>query len=505
MNNRFLAGVSALILCLGATTAHSQSRVDTMVWFGTSCPIVGQPKLDDREAAPLVAAVLTSLVSSGIQVAVDAVGAAIKAGGEDQTTTWTAKTSDLFYAFNAATGSVSRAPGIACMVVLRGDFGSSNERKIEGVSKDDLEKLVTKFALSGAPYVYLESGVSPDSSNSYFRLRPQYLYFDSGEGGYWGNDKRDLVLNFSFKRPVAADKSVFASTTLSFFGVPPKTSVRFLADGQKSDWMQLPELDDAVKKDIEQIKQNGADAKQKQANEELSAKKIIALKNVFCGTYERPIHSYRKALEALCTVAEKEKKTVSECPVSVFEATLLANFEKTRDDARTQLATLGEKPSAKDYCAQPIAAPIAKATAPSSGSSPMKLRGAFTVEVALTETRKGSEFLKALGKAFESSKGDITTALKTELIPSQRAAAAKTADEAAVKEASNSDGLLVLALQAKQKVVIAEDTLANAAVGTTPGQLEQLKLAVQIAKISANTAYRNASQPLPYPEAASGL
>lgn len=494
---------SLLVLLTSATVTMSApctaASVDTIVVFRPACPISGAS--DGGPETALLGVVAKVLIPSLINAGLDAASAAIKAQGADRDLGWTTGTSGMFYSMGND-GSITRNPKIACLVIARGSLGTE-------IPKDGFEKLTPKFVtefeklgFSATPHFYLESIVRWDNSNGYFRLEPKNLYFGKAAVSSWGAEKRDLVVSLTFKTPGNTEKSVFGSVSIPFFGVTEESVVTFVGKSPKfSSWMALLAPDSMLSAKITEFESEKKERKEFEAAEKARRLEYNAYTAVYCAEPQKSLFkAYKSALESMCNEAAKTNKELAECPAVLFEKKLDTEFAKAKWEAGLKLrAMLEDKFDPNNHCTNRPAVSNAD-NKPSKKAIQGGEFGAFNLEVTLTETRRGSEFLKSLGVAFESAKPGIATGLREELVLTEREAAEKKRKQTELNAAAAEDDLLVKILEANKLVENAEETLTKLPPDATPQAIERAKLDVKIAKIKANTAYRNAIRTIPYPD-----
>lgn len=454
----FKQTLTLLMFCF-VFSSHATDSSDTsegrVVTFG-KCPV---SQASYTEIAPIAATLLQVLAPVVVNKIVDlAANAATEAGKTSTTTLATASYQGHFYR-STDKGSTALNASLGCIVFLRGSIQDVEVTPPSGWQQSGIGTVARIVGLSGNPGFYLETTIQVSSDRNFFRLVPQYLYYGKAmKDSSWRPTARGVAANISMISSGEAEP--FASATLMFPALQPGTELsgKYLT-GLGSNWMVMPALSEGAKKQLEPLIQRTQKIKDYEAQIATVAPK-----------------SPKSALEVqledaqgkLCIRLAAEKITDTNCPRDIIIAR--QNIAEIQHDIVSEKNRLLATKALADVKSQAMEVP--KEILP------------FNINVSMTETASGSEFLKFVGSVLTEAKPGIEELVKSKLPEAK--ASAQTANDAA----------LVAALTAKTEV---EKKIID--IGAETSETEKSKLALDLIKLklSANIAYRKAGLPEPYP------
>ncbi|MDD5388342.1 MAG: hypothetical protein PHD37_03295 [Gallionellaceae bacterium] len=445
-----------------------------------NCPISNEK----RES--VVGAVLAAIAPTLVEKAVDWAAASAKAAGDSKSSSAEIATTYTNMYITDAAGNLNFAQGFGCLVIVAGDFGKSDQKRLTGTWKNDT--LIISKLLASDPRIYIEMAVNPTQDGSHFVLIPKYLYFDKpAESSWFRNDTRAVNLSLSFFR--SQEKEPFASANIMFPRLTAPTNLDMKEEDVYSlstGYLAAYPIDDRIKETLAAEKANMDKSKvedekvaqiknviESGKEAETSLQRFIAendnqKRHVLMG-YQKP---FEDALSALCKTAVKQKVERTNCPDDLYwkeeELRYITSLLKAISDGKsfTQPNSTNKKAKQADE---------------------KKLVGYTTIQVSMVETRDGNAFLKLVGDVLDGSKAEIKAAA-TEQLPGKR----KDAKE---KEQTDNENLVIAAAGELAAVKKLE---AKVAQETDPVEKGSLEADLLVAKIKANQAYRKAGIKQPY-------
>jgi hypothetical protein len=423
--------------------------------------------------------VLAAVAPKLIEVGVDTIAGVLTKAGERHDKTVTALANGYFYASDGQ-GTVRSHAGWGCVVVVHGRFGSAGG-PVQFSDPSKAEKF-KDLGLVDDPNFYLEANVEYSAEGSAFELKPKILLFGKAIEDSWFSKERDLVVTVAFRRGLdATEKPAFGSTQFLFENVRENTAVEGSALQYKGGaWVPMHPLDDKLKEQLAADREWISDKANLEALEKHSEdfSKRLATKP----PGDTPLT--QASVQQLCALAAKHDTKEAECPQDLVaarrEVAGLRSAEAQLLDLKKRIDDLKAKIAGKGLPKQQFEL------------APM------TVQATITETREGNEYLHFAGKVLSAAKDDLKTGLKQELIPAEREKAREKEEADRKQKQAAQDALDLKALEALQAVETAEVALANAAADLAATERKKLELAVQLAKMKANIAYKAAGRNEPY-------
>ena len=452
----FLAFFASFSVSAKANDEVSEGRVLT---FG-KCPVSQAASVEFAPIAALLFKVIAPIV---VDKAIDlAANAATAAGNSTTTTLAIASYQGNFYR-GLEDGSVALNKALGCIVFLRGTIQDKEVVPADGWRQSGIGTVGRLVGLAGNPGFYLESTIEVSSDKSFFRLVPQYLYYGKAmTESSWRPSARGVAAHISMSS--AGEAEPCASALLSFPSLQPDTEFQknFLL-GRASNWMPMPVKTDRTTKQLENFVQHQQKLKEYEVASAPPTPKI-------------PPTLLEQQLEAartkLCARLLTEKKDDDSCP---------------RDMA---LARQNISELQKDIAVEKNRLPAAKALSNLKAEKldPIENLLPFNINVSMTESAAGSDFLKFVGSVLKDAKPGINEAVKAKL--DARSPESKAATQAA------QDTAYVAAIEAKTGV---EKKLIDIASEKSEDEKAKLELDLVKLKLLANIAYRKAGLPEPYP------
>lgn len=445
--------------CLVSAKSSEDVSEGRVLTFG-KCPVSQATSVEFSPIGALLVKVIAPIV---VDKAIDVAANAAKAAGNSTTTTLaTASYQGNFYR-GTEDGSVALNKTLGCIVFLRGTIQDKEVPPVDGWRQSGIGTVGRLVGLAGNPGFYMESTIEVSSDKSFFRLVPQYLYYGKAmKESFWRPSARGVAVHISMTSAGQADP--FASAVLSFLSLQPETEFQknYLA-GNASKWMSMPAQTETANKQLAPFVQREQKLKEYEAAG-APPKPKLALKVLQ--------DQLELAQTNLCKRLLAEKKEDDACPRDMVLAR--ANIRELQDEVVAEHNRLSAAKLLADLKNQKL--------------DPISNLVPFNVEVSMTESAAGSEFLKFVGSVLTDAKPGINEAIKAKLdanSPESKATAQTALDVA-----------LVAAIEAKNEV---EKKLIEIAAAPSEDEKAKLKLDLVKLKLSANIAYRKAGLPEPYP------
>lgn len=496
---RLLVATIAMALPLQAC-AEEPPSVTRVAWLD-QCP--SEPEQPGLQAfsgfgAAIIAAVGPKLVDG----AIDAAAGALKAAGESKAESTSARAFYSFYTVNQMADLVPN-PDLGCVVVVRGRFASGASH----ASFPWADKAETLKGLQSIDFRF-EARMQAVSGLKSFQLVPILAQLQRVQKRPWwafgARQTRDYNVSLALQVPGAA--SPFASVSFTITALEEGQSASF-DDWRLAQQVSEPMAFPAAPADVEAVR----------AKREKTVAPLLAAVDILTprpATDPAPSLFVKEpqvmeALEAYCSAQVKFNTLLPEAARQLdARCGQQYGLEQRRDALDQALQTALRTPKDKGGSgrsiewAERVCDP--KVRPPRNGpetdckgfKSDPTLAAAkfskFTTRLTLVETREGSRFLAFLGTALGAAKADLSKAISDRVVPAVKNPAA---DEATSRAAGRAVGLADLdVLRAEQVLAEALEAKKSASEVTTA------RVALLKAKTAANDAYRNAGQPVPFPE-----
>lgn len=466
----------SLILC--CVTADGVAGESLVVAFQDGCPGADRP-----ESLGAVGAVLGKIVIGGV---IDWVGAMAKAQGEDKMVEVGNGTGSTEFYKIGTEGDIQRSR--SCLSIIRParhdepPNNSPDAAKALAAARIAL-RLAPEKALV-APDFYAEFEIfSLPGRQDMFALEARTLYLGRSEISSWGQQRRSVALSFNFNLPSSPDKP-FASTLFRFADVPVGKLITREDDGlfsSTSGLMPAPPLTAAEEADVGAAKATAIALAAFRAE-------TLRLTALIESAVTEPVVKAEvlNALSLYCasvlpteSVQPGNSAANDGCPPENYVKAIRQAYLKQRVvDAKLIAAGQGEIPSSDE-----------------------KLIGLMNVTAHVDETRNGSAFWAAIGRAYDNQKADLTQVVTKQLIPSERRKAEAVAVDEKIQADNASDDLYLSYVDAQ--LVVEEAAVAVAALGDKATAIDRARANAELikARIKLNKAARSALvSPLPYPE-----
>jgi len=429
--------------------------------------------------AALVATLAPKIISGVVDIAATAIS---KAGERKELARSNTSSVDQPYSISKF-GDLSLDSEFLCLRVLRGE----------------LEKDQTELDLRRPEKLlfYFEAEIKELTPEPYFRLEPRRLIVRNfEESSFWSSDRREYTIALSLSN-VGSDKP-FASTIFTFENVEHSDkgydALSSMLLNKASLPMLMPPVADYVK---------AAQAKQ----EAYAAPFVFASSLINNPTLPEKITipdaqidpTVTASIDSLCQKIEGYNKKYPKSPITDSLCSNDVRIERGNVDKAIAKSTRSPENIkwANTICTIKEDQKDGSVSCKPTGNAPVKVGARFghmITEVTLVETRPESGFGKFVGETVKAAAPDIDKALQQQLIPSQRKAAEDAANEAA--RTAHQGTLLADLNVTKSEQALNELQLASA----PPSEQTDARVALLKAKIAANSAYRTANLPVPYPE-----
>lgn len=493
--------------------------------------------------APLVAGLVSAVVSPLIEGVVDKGVNALKEAAKDKDFQIPPPTPVIknFYEIGVS-GQTSFNRQIGCMVLVRGEFEVGNFSATQVVQTTPLpERIAAKFLPSSANGDTPQPGdqyirVKPGSLEFYFEvvpvlsddgkmfgLRPQALHVASftSKDGFFGSSQRNYQFTITFTDPFGTQ--AFASADFKYEGlekplskmscvaVPAKDYCPAVELGGIRGWFATKPISDDFAPIIKKRQANAVTLKTAiTVLPPPSPRPVIPDDDL---NVSNKLDTYCKAL----AISNRPKLAGQQqwddrCPVD------LALAKREYVYAESNRAAELDKKNADDFWAKKCVDAGGQAFAPNDANLVACLKklaegkdtvpaGKFLLTSTIVETRPGNKLAAFLAPAAEKVGPAMKAALKEKLDPVEKEkaalAAASTAatDAKAKRDALNAVTLADDAVKSAQITYDAALAAEAASPGTASLQVASITahIALVKAQIAANDAYRAADLPIPFP------
>jgi uncharacterized small protein (DUF1192 family) len=475
-------------------TPPAAVMTETRMFLTSGCPVSG----NNKELAPILLAAANILLPVIIDKTFDIAASAARKAGEAKTTEIPATAGGMFYRVgfkDEQPQDISRHGDLGCIVVVRAPFGDTSGNGPEFTSKawkdlqsTDLQSSLGKLGIAGEPLFYYEAWASLSPDRLAFRLSSQRLiYLDNFDKGVFGSKgERDLVLDFTFRKPAGNDSedSAFGHSQIVFNDLKPGVVANSNALlGKATPWMPLPSIEDRHQQILSAaVTRTGALAT---AKRELAALQAPAPPTPIPGSAA----AIRAAKQSELDQKNRElaKKTSSDKPDVTELRHRIAALEAEIALLDTEIGKV-QLITAKNQQIKTMTEEQGAAAKALSGFAP------FNLTVTVRETKDANKYLLALADILDASKADLKTAAKDRLVPANRdrVKSDRQTQEDATQRNVLSKQNAVDEAQADLDKALADPDADKAVVA-------KLRSALALAKFDANIAYRDAGRAIPYP------
>lgn len=542
-----LALALASTLCFPDNAKAEDGKPETRIYTFPTCPATGSDVYKDPSAAivglaPLVAALVSAVVSPLIEGVVDKGVNALKEAAKDKDFPIASPDPVMkeFYQVGLS-GETALNRQIGCVVLVRGEFETGKFPPDVSKPGDLLSKRIeAKFRVGAGSGATPQPGddyarVKPGKLEFYFEvvpvvsddgktlgLRPQALQVESfaSKDGFFGPSRRNYQFTITFADPFGS--TAFASADFKYEGVergtskeacvakPAKTYCVPTELGGIRGWYATKPISDDFAALIKKRQANAVTVKTA-VNALDPALPMPMVPDDLINVIPK-LGNYCRELEAANKLRTNGQQWDDACPPTLARAKREYLYEESIGAAKLAKQQADEFWSKK--CIDPAGVQLArndqnmvKCLETLAGTQQLVPAGKFLLTSTIVETRPGNKLAAFLAPAAEKVAPAVKTALKEKFDPVEReklaaAAAAKTATDAKTKrDALNAITLADDAVSAAQATYDA--AFAKSADAPTDSALKVAAINAHIAlvkaQIAANDAYRALDLPIPYP------
>lgn len=531
------------VLGLPSSGAAQEVKPETRLLTFKSCPATGPDVFKSKaQMAPLVATLVSAVVSPLIEGVVDKGVNALKEAAKDKDFQVPSPEPVMkeFYQVGVS-GETALNEEIGCVVLVRGEFETGNYPPGEAKKGDSLpDRIATKFRVWAGSDAYEKQGdpyvrVKPGTLELYFEVvpvlsddgkmlgfRPQALHVGSfvSKDGFFGSSHRNYHFTITFADPFGSQ--AFASADFKYEGLeksfskdacvakPQTTYCAAIELGGIRGWYATKPISDDFAPLIKKRQANAVTLKEAitawkepparpEVPDDVAA--VVPLLKKYCAALElanRTKLAGHQQWDERCppelSLAQRDYVYVASVEAARLDNKRAKQFWKKQctDDAGKELDPSDENLFA---CLKKIA----------SGKKTV-LAGRFLLTSTIVETRPGNKVAAFLAPAAEKVAPALKTALKEKVDPVEReklgaAATAKAGTDAKAKR----DALNAVTLAddgVKLAQITYSDALAKLAAKPEDSALQVAAITAHIAlvkaQIAANDAYRAADLPVPF-------